>query len=93
MCTDKELVFLHRGGNYIRIHTGVRHETWMNKWKIVPLAGGSKSWARKLKFMNLTGLASIAGAAILNLMPIWGMLSLSMGTKASLSAVLSIGMY
>ena len=70
-CTDTELVFLHYTGSFHRIHTGVRHENWINKWKIVPLAGGSAKWSRKINFFNKIGLASVAAGAVLNLLPIW----------------------
>ena len=90
MCSDTELVFLQRSGAYSRIYTGVRHENWMNRWKVAPLAGGSAGWARKLRWFNIAGLASTVTGAVLNLMPIWGLVNLSMGTPATLSAVLTM---
>ncbi|CAG5089174.1 Oidioi.mRNA.OKI2018_I69.PAR.g12114.t1.cds [Oikopleura dioica] len=89
-CTEHELVFLQRSGHHSRIYTGVRHESWYNRWKVAPLAGGSKRWNQKLKLFNNIGLASVATAASLNLMPLFGLTKLAMGTPASLSAVLSM---
>jgi len=89
-CTDTELVYLHYTGSFHRIHTGVRHENWMNRWKIVPLAGGSRKWSRKISFFNKLGIASVAIGAVLNLLPIWGLIWLPMGTKCTLAAILPV---
>ena len=90
MCSDTELVFLQRSGAYSRIYTGVRHESWLNRWKIVCLAGGSRKWSRMLKWSNYLGLTSVLGAAYLNLLPIFGIFKLSMGSPATLSTVLTM---
>lgn len=89
-CNEHELVFLQRSGHHSRIYTGVRHESWYNRWNIAPLAGGSARWARKLRIINYIGLSGVATAATLNLMPIFGITKLAMGTPASLGAVLSM---
>jgi hypothetical protein len=89
-CTEHELVFLQRSGHHSRIYTGVRHESWYNRWKVAPLAGGSRRWNQKLKLFNNIGLAGVATAASLNLMPLFGLTKLAMGAPASLSAVVSL---
>jgi len=89
-CTEHELVYLQRSGHHSRIYTGVRHESWYNRWKVAALAGGSRRWNEKLKLFNNIGLAGVATAASLNLMPLFGLTKLAMGAPASLSAVLSL---
>lgn len=88
MCTDTALVFLQATGQHSTIHTGVRFESWFNRWGVAPLAGGSRSFARKLKILNFFGLGSMVSSLGFALSPFYGMLSLPMGTPVSLGAVL-----
>jgi len=91
MCTETKLIYQQNKGHFSTIHTGVRHENWLNRWKVAPLAGGSKKWARKLNWFNYLGVASIFGGAALNLKPIYGLISLPLGQPATLSAVFNMG--